>query len=166
MTVTPPLFREVMGTFATGVTVVTTSGESGTPYGVTVNSFTSVSLRPPLILVCLDNRLSGLGHFRAGARFAVNILGEDQREISDRFATRGSDRSQGIDKSSPGATPFIPNALARLECRLSECHAGGDHTILLAEVEAVHLAPDAHLRGPLLYHRGRYRTLATKPEKG
>lgn len=161
MTVTPPLFREVMGTFATGVTVATTSGDSGEPYGVTVNSFTSVSLEPPLILVCLDNRLSGLGHFLAGSRFAVNILGEDQRQVSDHFATRGSDRSQFVDGSGLAGTPVIPDALARLECRLTESHPAGDHTILLGEVEGVHISKDAHLRGPLLYHRGRYRRLRT-----
>ncbi len=159
MTLNPRLFRKVMGTFATGVTVVTTLDPSGLPYGVTVNSFTSVSLDPPLVLVCLDNGLSGLGSFLASARFGVHVLSAPQREVSNHFASRGSDRSVGLDSTRPDIPPVVPGALARLECRLAQTYTAGDHTILLGEVESVQISPDADHQGPLLYYRGRYRDL-------
>ena len=105
--VTPEEFREVMGRFATGVTIVTIEDEDGKPYGLTVNSFTSVSMHPPLVLVCLDNQLSGLANFKESGRFGVNILAEDQADLSDYFAQPGTDRSQGhYVKGETGATTF------------------------------------------------------------
>ena len=95
MEVSADLFRNVAGCFATGVTVVTTQDREGALYGLTVNSFTSVSLDPPLVLICLDNGLTGLDIFLESGRFAVNILTNDQQDISNHFASRGTDRSQG-----------------------------------------------------------------------
>ena len=155
--VTPEEFREVMGRFATGVTIVTIEDEDGKPYGLTVNSFTSVSMHPPLVLVCLDNQLSGLANFKESGRFGVNILAEDQADLSDYFAQPGTDRSQGhYVKGETGAT-LLEGVLARMECRIVSLYPGGDHTIVLGEVEGAEvLQPD---KGPLLYHGGRYRKL-------
>lgn len=166
MKVSPQTFRAVMGTFATGVTVVTTVDGSGAPYGVTVNSFTSVSLNPLLILVCLDNRLTGLGCFMETGRFAVHILGDDQEAVSTFFASRGSDRSRMIDRFSKFGLPVIEGCLARLECRLTDTLPGGDHTILMAEVESAQVAEDLKGRSPLLFFRSRYRRLETEKKAG
>jgi 3-hydroxy-9,10-secoandrosta-1,3,5(10)-triene-9,17-dione monooxygenase reductase component len=162
VTLEPRSFKDTVGLFATGVTVITTGGVDGTAYGVTVSSFTSVSLDPPLILVCLDKQLGGLEQFLVGRPFVVNILGEDQETISNFFATSGTDRSWecGLyDKTAAGA-PFLPNCLGWIECGLQTTHPGGDHAILVGEVETVRQGPDAAERSPLLYHRGRYNRLA------
>jgi flavin reductase (DIM6/NTAB) family NADH-FMN oxidoreductase RutF len=155
--VTPEEFREVMGRFATGVTIVTIEDEDGKPYGLTVNSFTSVSMNPPLVLVCLDNRLSGLANFKESDRFGVNILAEGQADLSDYFAQAGTDRSQGHYVKGETGVPLLEGVLARMECRIVSLYPGGDHTIVLGEVKGSEvLQPD---KGPLLYHGGRYRRL-------
>ncbi len=159
MTMHPRLFRKVMGTFATGVTVLSTLDSAGLPYGVTVNSFTAVSLEPTLILVCLDNRLSGLQHFLDSRRFVVNILGEDQEEVSSFFAAKGSDRSR-FDEFTESGLPVLGGVISRLECDLASSHPAGDHTVLLARVTAVSLSEDADERGPLLFYKGRYGRIA------
>lgn len=151
------LFRRLLGNFATGITVVTTLDEAQQPYGLTVNSFTSVSLEPPLILVCLDRELSGLGHFEKTGRFAVNILGEGQQALSNHFATKGTDRSQGLSIDPASGLPVIPDALAVLYCELWRSYDGGDHSILVGQV-AGGLATSE--RNPLIYFQGRYRTLS------
>ncbi len=156
--VDPKEFRRVMGTFATGVTIVTTRSPEGDPYGVTVNSFTSVSLDPPLVLVCLDDQLSGLEAFLESRLFAVNILSEDQRRLSNHFARKGSDRAQGIDKLGVTGTPILGRALAHLECEVEAVHPGGDHTILVGRVRYAH-KNSAPGREPLLFYRGGYRGL-------
>lgn len=162
VTLDPRSFKDTVGLFATGVTVVTTGGVDGSAYGVTVSSFTSVSLVPPLILVCLDRQLAGLEQFLAGRPFVVNILGEDQETISNFFATGGTDRSWecGHYGKTAGGVPFLPNCLGWIECRLKDAHPGGDHAILVGEVDTVRQAPDGAGRSPLLYHRGRYNRLA------
>lgn len=151
-------FKGVMRFFATGVTVVTAQDDGGTAYGVTVNSFTSVSLEPQLILICLDNRLSGLERFNKDRLFAVNILAEDQVDISNHFATPNTDRSIASGLYEPGysGVPLLKDFLAAMECRIMAEHPGGDHTILLAEVVKVHEGQAARQKKPLLYYRGRY----------
>lgn len=144
-----------MGTFATGVTVLSTLDSAGAPYGVTVNSFTAVSLEPTLILVCLDNRLSGLQFFLECKRFVVNILGEDQEDVSSFFAAKGSDRSR-LDAVTESGLPMVGGAISHLECSLVDSHPAGDHTILLGRVTSIHLSEDAQERGPLLFFNGRY----------
>jgi len=150
-----------MGLFATGVTVVTTSGAAERAYGVTVSSFTSVSLDPPLILVCLDRQLGGLEQFDLERPFVVNILTEDQETISNFFATRNTDRSWdcGLYDRTDQGVPFLPNCLGWIHCRLQTIYPGGDHAILLAEVTGVQRGPHAAERGPLLYLHGRYNRL-------
>ena len=157
MVVSPDLFRQVAGCFATGVTVVTTQDRQGVPYGLTVNSFTSVSLDPPLVLVCLDNGLTGLDIFLESDRFAVNILTRDQQDISNHFASRGTDRSQG--PYAPGQTgiPVVTGSMAWFECETVHEYAGGDHVILVGEVKAAFLGDPG--TDPLLFYRGRYRDI-------
>lgn len=155
--VQPDLFKRMVGLFPTGVTVVTTRCPDGRAYGVTVSAFTSVSLEPHLILVCLDNRLSGLENFRPEAPFVVNILAENQREVSNHFATPGSDRSESSGCYSDNRDlPALKESLAWIACRLAATYPGGDHSILLGEVVAVQPGSLFRKASPLVYYRGRY----------
>lgn len=156
--VDPSTFRKVMGSFATGVTVVTTRGAEG-PYGVTVNSFTSVSLKPPLVLVCLDNRLSGLNIFQLSGNFGVSILSDGQQDISRRFSTRGADRSSELYETGQMGIPLLRDSLARLECRVMAEYPAGDHTILVGKVMTAEVRQRKGER-PLVFFRGRYRRMA------
>lgn len=149
-------FRKALGCFPTGVAVVTTTDGAGRPVGVTVSSFTSLSLHPPLVLFCLDRRTGGLDAFRDGG-FSVNVLREDQREVSIRFASRRDDKFDGIDTTT-GATgaPVLPDALAVLDCVVESVVEGGDHFIFIGKVEHV----DSQAGGqPLVYFRGAYATV-------
>jgi len=153
MAIDSQLFKRVLGAFASGVTVVTTLDPGGRPLGMTVSAFSSVSLDPPLVLVCIDLTAECHPVLLAAGRFAVNILGQDQREVSRRFATKGLDRFDGVP-SRPGATgmPLLDGALGVLECRTVAAHPAGDHTIFVGEVEAA----AAGAEPPLLYCSGRY----------
>src|ERR1700741_4210468 len=110
-------FRQVMGNFATGITVVTTRDKEGKPYGLTVNSFTSVSLNPVLVLVCLDLRLSGLQAFRDSRHFGVSILSEHQEDISRIFAKKDAERPADIFFEGTLGMPLLKNVLAVMECQ-------------------------------------------------
>jgi Conserved protein/domain typically associated with flavoprotein oxygenases, DIM6/NTAB family len=149
-------FRQVMGNFATGITVVTTRDESGTPYGLTVNSFTSVSLNPVLVLVCLENKLSGLQSFKDSKYFGVSILSEHQEHLSRMFAKRDAERPPSIYFDGKLGMPLLKSAVAVMECKVVAVYAAGDHQIFLGEVESAELLQPDH---PLLYFRGKYRTL-------
>src|SRR4051812_2174581 len=109
-------FRQVMGNFATGITVVTTKDGSGAPYGLTVNSFTSVSLNPVLVLVCLDNKLSGLRAFKESKHFGVSILSEHQEDLSRIFAKKDSEKPSGIYFEGKLGMPLLNNSVAIMEC--------------------------------------------------
>jgi flavin reductase (DIM6/NTAB) family NADH-FMN oxidoreductase RutF/ubiquinone/menaquinone biosynthesis C-methylase UbiE len=152
--------RKVLGQFATGVTVVTTVHE-GVPQGMTANSFTSVSLDPPLVLFCADKRArSGMNVGPAGF-FAVNFLGEDQRDLSDLFAGRGSDEERAealahIAETSATGAPILRGALGWLDCRLDRAVDAGDHVVYFGEVLA---AGAGEAGAPLLYYRGSYQGL-------
>lgn len=150
-------FRAALGRFASGVTVVTGKSNDGQPFGITVSAFTSVSLNPPLILVCIDKRSSTHEHFAADRYFAVNILGEDQELQSRRFASKDADKFAGVGYAT-GATgaPLLDGALACLECRVVHTYEGGDHTVVVGEIEATRLGDSK----PLLYFRGGYARLA------
>lgn len=151
--------RTVLRRFATGVAVVTTwDGES--PWGTTVNSFSSVSLRPPLIMVAFDHKRRIVPALRRTGRYAVNILGEDQRALSDCFAGGPSPRDErdrlcGAEWRT-GATglPVLVDAIAALECTLVDIHPAGDHDLYLARVDSASAAGADPM--PLLYYEGRY----------
>jgi flavin reductase (DIM6/NTAB) family NADH-FMN oxidoreductase RutF/DNA-binding IclR family transcriptional regulator len=145
--------RQVLGSFVTGVTVMTTVDEAGKYYGLTANSFSSVSLDPPLIL--WSQSLTAPSHpvFRDAERFAVNILAEDQVEISNRFARGGEDKFSGIAiRRGLGGVPLIEGCSAYLECRRVTNYAGGDHAVFLGQVERI----DRTERRPLAFGGGRY----------
>jgi flavin reductase (DIM6/NTAB) family NADH-FMN oxidoreductase RutF len=154
--VTSDKFRQVMGNFATGITVVTTLDKGGKPYGLTVNSFTSVALDPILVLVCLDNRLTGLQSFKDSKRFGVSILSDQQEDLSRMFAKKDSERPPTIYFTGSLGMPLLRNCLATMECETVEMYAGGDHTIFLGRVETAEVLQE---QNPLLYFRGKYQRL-------
>ncbi|NQW11528.1 MAG: flavin reductase family protein [Alphaproteobacteria bacterium] len=158
MSIDPEAFRAVLGRYATGVTVVTTRDADGTPYGLTVNSFTSVSLDPPLVLFCLDRAAGSFAAFESAQGFAVNILRADQSGISSRFADPAAKRfaDEPIETWGSGA-PILSEALAALDCTVHARHDGGDHVILIGRVLDLQLRTHDD---PLLYWCGAYRQLA------
>lgn len=145
--------RNALGTFATGVCVVTTQTRGGVDAGLTANSFTSVSLDPPLILWSLAKTSSALDSFRSSTHFAVHVLGVEQEDVSLRFATRGIDRFAGapVDRSVEGV-PLLSQYAARFECKLHKEYEGGDHLIFVGEV----LRFSTSGTEPLVFHGGRY----------
>jgi flavin reductase (DIM6/NTAB) family NADH-FMN oxidoreductase RutF len=161
MPVDPADFRRALCQFAAGVTVVTSRDAQGRSLGLTVTAFASVSLDPPLVLVCVDHRSEAHIGFRHAGLFGVSILAEGQAEVSRRFAVGGAAKFKGLEmaKGSTGV-PLIPGALAHLECRVSGTHVAGDHTIYVGEV----LSAQARPGRPLLYHDRDYRRLAPAGE--
>jgi flavin reductase (DIM6/NTAB) family NADH-FMN oxidoreductase RutF len=150
-------FRGALGRFGSSVSVVTSKCKDGELRGITVSAFSSLSLNPPLILICIDNRSSLVEHLAEGCAFAVNILGEDQEIHSRRFASKEPNRFEGVGfKEGVLGSPLLDNALATLECKVVSNYAGGDHTIVVGEVEATSFTDDK----PLLYFRGGYAKLA------
>ncbi len=146
--------RQVLGSFVTGVTVITTVDAQGRPHGMTVNSFSSVSLDPPLVL--WSQALTAPSHpvFNASGRFAVNILADDQVDLSNRFARGGADKFAGTAvEAGLGGVPLIAGCAAHLECRKVHCYPGGDHVVYIGEVERIRRAAQ---RPPLVFGGGRY----------
>lgn len=129
------LLRQAFGRFATGVTIVTGVGEDGEPVGVTVNSFASVSLSPPLLLWCLQNDSTSRDAFSAGRRFAVHVLRFDQAGDAMHFARRAAEKFPASGPVRHGAPPRIEDVLCRFEGRVEALHAGGDHTIIVGRIE-------------------------------
>ena len=151
--------RTVMGHFATGVCVVSTRRSDGSAVGTTVNAVTSVSLEPPLLLVCLAHDSETLAAVRASLRFAVSILAESQQEHSNRFAAKGEQaraREVEFSEHDPGL-PCLPDALATVACRVSAMHSAGDHMIVIGEAMSMSSAPED--AAPLLFFRGSYSRL-------
>jgi flavin reductase len=154
-------FREAMGSFPTGVTVVTVASDDGNIHGMTVNSFSSVSLDPMLVLVCLQKTSRGLGLIERAGAFAVNVLSARQHDVSRRFANRhrpvGPAMFDGVP-FEPGVTgcPVLVDATASFDCRLRQCHRAGDHLIVLGEVVALMHRPQLE---PLIFHAGTYKSL-------
>ncbi len=185
MAIEKEFFRQIMGRFATGVTVVTTrsQGEIG---GLTVNAFCSVSLNPPLVLVCIDNKSNTLPLFRESKIFAVNMLTDKQEELSRGFATNSKERYENFYNASyhvaATGAPIIDNVLAFVDTRIVAEYPGGDHTIFLGRVEAMGTegrvtfvndkgkeqstlldydgVPPTNNLHPLTYYQGQYRHLA------
>lgn len=149
--------RDAMGCFATGVTIVTAHGPDGKPIGLTANSFTSVSLDPPLLLVCIANNAGSAEALRAADSFAVNVLQIGQQPVSNLFAGKGEDRFAGTrwEVGEYGA-PILPSSLGIFECKRHDLHEAGDHFLLVGRVEKASFEPR---RDPLLYFRGKYRRL-------
>lgn len=161
MGVTNKEFRAALSRFASGVTVVTLRDGEGNMHGITVSAFSSVSLNPPLILVCIDNEAGSHYAFHEGKRFVVNILSEEQTEYSIRFASQIPDKfinlhhHEGLE-----GIPVLKNALVNLECRLSQHFVAGDHTIFIGEVERAHINEG----NPLVYYLGDYRKIVMGDE--
>jgi 3-hydroxy-9,10-secoandrosta-1,3,5(10)-triene-9,17-dione monooxygenase reductase component len=152
-------FRNALGAFTTGVTVVTTCDAAGHDVGLTVNSFNSVSLEPPLVLWSLARSSGSLPAFLQAEHFAVHILAADQEPMSNRFAQRGADKFSGIDLArGEGGVPLLPGCSARFRCRTAFRHEGGDHEIFVGEV----LGFEAFERAPLVFHKGGYAVAVKK----
>lgn len=161
MSLNPSEFRKAMGCFATGVTIITVDVD-GEVHGMTANAFASVSLAPPLLLVCVDHAARTHAHLHARKRFGVNILADDQRVISEYYARPVEEQ---VEKESaarfdrtPHGTPVLHGALTYLECRLQWAHDAGDHTIFIAEVEDIVVRQGE----PLLYFRSQYRRIGER----
>ncbi|NLF53075.1 MAG: flavin reductase family protein [Thauera phenolivorans] len=160
--ITPPAdftrqFRNALGMFATGITVVTTRTPEGEPIGLTVNSFNSVSLEPPLIVWSLTADLPSTPVFENAEYYAINVLAEDQAALSQRFASRAEDRFAGLEfDEGTGGVPLLRGCCARFECRNTVRYPGGDHVVFISEVVAF----DREELAPLIYHAGAYRRLA------
>jgi flavin reductase (DIM6/NTAB) family NADH-FMN oxidoreductase RutF len=149
-------FKLAMSHFASGVTVVTTELE-GTRYGMTVASFASLSLHPPLVLVCIEKSVKSHEAIAAAGQFGINILSADQAELSNRFASRRDDKFDGVAlRDGRLGVPLLEGAVCTLECRLHEALPGGDHTIFVGEVVEAHAVEAA----PLVYFRSGYRGLS------
>lgn len=155
-------FRAALGRFASGVTVVTTRDSEGKLHGITISAFCSLSLDPPLILVCIDKNTGSHFALTQTSSFIVNILREDQQYLSDRFASFLPDKFEAIEYS-PGidALPVLENALASLECRLVNSHDNGDHTIFVGQIERATINDG----NPLVYFHGNYQKLESLEKK-
>jgi flavin reductase (DIM6/NTAB) family NADH-FMN oxidoreductase RutF len=151
-------FRDALGCFATGVCVITASPEAHEPFGMTVNSFASVSLDPPMILWSLQNNSEMFDAWEKTTHFAVNILRKDQREMANQYARKG-DHALAPDHFELADTgiPVLPDSLVSFECELGATHPGGDHTILIGNVLAMNNRENGE---PLLFCSGAYRELA------
>jgi flavin reductase (DIM6/NTAB) family NADH-FMN oxidoreductase RutF len=158
MTINPDEFRQALSQFATGVTVLTTHDREGRPHGLTVSSFCSVSLQPPMVLVCIDQRSDAHAALRESGVFGVSVLEETQDDVSRRFAQAGVEKFEGFElETRPGGTvAMVPGAVAHIECKLASTHEAGDHVIYVGEVVTTRV----DVGRPLLYHRSRYRRLA------
>ncbi|MEU2826758.1 flavin reductase family protein [Streptomyces sp. HNA39] len=152
-------FRRTLGSFPTGVTVVTSTGPEGEPVGMVCNSFTSVSLDPPLVLICAARSSTTWPLIRERGRFCVNILDSDGEWLGRRFSARSPDRFAGVRWKPSETGPELEDAVARLSCVIDAEHAGGDHVIVVARV----LALTDSAAEPLVFHRGRYGALARPP---
>jgi flavin reductase (DIM6/NTAB) family NADH-FMN oxidoreductase RutF len=146
-------FRNALGTYATGVTVITAVAADGKPYGLTCNSFASVSLNPPLVLWSLGTFSQGLSIFQNASHFVVNVLGASQQALAAQFATSSQDKFAGVEWTPGlGNAPVLADSVANFQCRAADRYYGGDHVIFLGAVEAYAYTPQE----PLLFARGGY----------
>jgi flavin reductase (DIM6/NTAB) family NADH-FMN oxidoreductase RutF len=152
-------FRDALGAFPTGVAIVTGTTETGERVGMTVSSFNSVSIAPPLVLFSVARRARSFAALTRMARYAVNILSQEQEELSNRFARPIADKWAGLlVLDGTTGVPLLPNALAAFECENHARYDGGDHEIFLGRVVALRLSPHK-LEPPLIFFGGRYRRL-------
>lgn len=153
----PRALRNAFGRFATGVTVITTVDETGTPAGLTANSFSSLSLSPPLVLWSIGKASSSRAAFEQADGFVIHVLADHQEHLSRHFSAAIDDRFADVDhRRNDRGLPVIEDCCARFECRTVAVHEGGDHLILVGEVEAFEQATHA----PLLFWGGRYHHVA------
>lgn len=156
MPVTPDDFRAALSRFASGIAVVTSRSTAGDFHGITVSAFCSVSLNPPLILVCIEKTTGSHLAINGSGVFVANILAAGQDEMSERFSVPAADKFDGVSfRIGLGGVPVLNDALVALECRLESSFDGGDHTIFVAAVENVSIRDG----GPLVYFHGEYRDL-------
>jgi flavin reductase (DIM6/NTAB) family NADH-FMN oxidoreductase RutF len=155
--VDPSLYRCTCGRFTTGITVVTVLDQNGHPHGMTVNSFSSVSLEPPLVLVSIDLRNAIMGHFISSSWFAINILAEHQEWLSRTFSSPSENRFIEVDwYAGASGTPLLEGVLAHLECSVVQKFEACDHTVLIGEVRRAGFREGK----PLVYFNSSYRSLA------
>ncbi len=148
--------RNVMGHFATGVTIITTKDVNGKPFGLTANAFSSLSLDPPLLLICVDKKVDCYAYFEESKVFGVNFLSEGQDHLSTRFATKGIEKFEGVSYTlGELGVALLDGALAHIECQLASAYEGGDHTVYLGEIVRVIVFEER----PLLFYRGKYYKL-------
>ncbi|MBT8766662.1 flavin reductase family protein [Metapseudomonas boanensis] len=159
----PRALRNLLGQFATGVTVITTQGADGRNVGMTANSFSSVSLDPPLVLWSISRSAPSLADFLSASHFAINVLGADQHGLSGHFARGSADKFAGIAyQTGAGGVPILDGVIATLVCRNLTQYEGGDHLIFLGQIEQYR-----HSGGePLVFHAGQYRVAAAHPALG
>lgn len=147
------MLRQAFGSFATGVTIVTACDSKGNLVGLTANSFSAVSLEPPLVLWCVSMTTPSFAAFRDCSHYTINVLSADQEEISNRFATPSPDKFAGLDYGlGAGGAPVLQGCIASFECRNAHQYPGGDHLIMVGEVENYHVNMDA----PLLFFASKY----------
>ena len=159
MPVSESRYRRVLSHLAGGVALVTARGPAGQPCGLTATSLCSVSLEPPLVLVCIDQGANTHLGIEASGAYAVNLLAREQEELADRFAREDPEKFRGLEVSErvTGA-PVLEAALARLDCTVAQEVSAGDHTLFVGQVEAADLRPGEG--EPLVHHLGRYGTLS------
>ena len=156
MTIDPRELRNVMGNFATGVTIITTKDVAGKPFGLTANAFSSLSLDPPLLLICVDKKVDCYACFEESKVFGVNFLSAGQDQLSTRFATKGIEKFEGVPyKLGESGVALLEGALVHIECKLASSYEGGDHTIYIGEIQRAEVLGDH----PLLFFRGKYYKL-------
>ena len=154
--VTPAEFRRACGRFLTGVTIASVLDAQGTPHGLTVSSFTSVSLDPPLILICLGHRVSVIDAFRASAHFGINVLAENQRDLAERFSRKRQDRFDALNwRRGKTGVPILAGVLAAIECAVRQRFTAGDHDVFVGEMVAARVAGGT----PLIHFASHYRRL-------
>ncbi|MCG2622579.1 flavin reductase family protein [Arthrobacter sp. I2-34] len=157
----PVDLRRSLGRFATGVTVITTRGADGSRVGMTANSFTSVSLDPPLLLFCIANTAPSLEHFRSSGRFAIHVLSAEQHLLSSQFARPAADKFAGLEVTEDGdGVPEIRDVLVRFACRTVSSYVEGDHTIVVGRVHS-YSRRDGE---PLVFFSGEYKIAQDHPE--
>jgi len=148
--------RRVMGHFATGVTVITTLAQDGKLHGLTANAVSSLSLDPPLLIICVDKKADSYSCFEQSKVFTVNILSDDQEDLSRRFAVSGGEKFEGVAyRRGANGAPILNGSLAHLECKVYAAYDGGDHTIYLGLIDVA----ETREAKPLLFFRGGYREI-------
>lgn len=156
---TPEEFRRACGHWASGVSIITTRDLDGKPYGLTMNAVTSLSLDPPLFLICVDNNSDTLARLKRSGIFCINILQRDQQSLARTFAAKGADKFGEVAfEWGRSGSPLLVGRLLAIECRIDAVYPGGDHHIVVGAVTAID-SPAADAAAPLLYYRGRYAHL-------